>query len=141
METEGFKIVGNTKTTWVSIIFLNKVVLEKFKTLLIKMARYTFTHEIAKTNYEYLCDLDIILRLTSMVSMLEIVKGLSKYVQNSKTFIDDFVTRMKLCQANFHNMYCDEEKKYNYINFPKFCNFSDHNFYAFAYCVVEQPYY
>jgi hypothetical protein len=24
-------------------------------------------------------------------------------------------------------MHCDEEKKYNYINFPKFRNFIDHN--------------
>jgi hypothetical protein len=130
METKGFKIVGNTKTSSISIIFLNKVVLEKFKTLLVKMAQDAFTHEIAKTNYEYSCDLDIILRLPGMVSMLEVVKGLSKYVQNPKTFIDDFVTHMKLCQANFHNMYCDEEKKYNYIKFPKFHNFIDHNFHA-----------
>jgi hypothetical protein len=62
-----------------------------------------------------------------MVSMLEVVKGLSKYVQNPKTFIYDFVTRVKLCQANFHKMYCDEKKNHNYINFLKFCNFIDHN--------------
>jgi hypothetical protein len=127
METKGFKIVGNTKIIWISIIFLNKVVLEKFKTLLVKMAQVASTHETTKTNYVYLCDLDTILKLTSMVSLLEVVKGLSKYVQNPKTFIYDFVTRVKLCQANFHNMYCDDEKKYNYINFPKFCNFIDHN--------------
>jgi len=59
--------------------------------------------------------------------MLEVVKGLSKYVQNPKTFIYDFVTCMKLWQANFHNMHCDEEKKCNYINFPKFRTFIDHN--------------
>jgi len=79
METKGFKIVGNTKTSWISIIFLNKVVFEKFKTLLVKMAQDAFTHETTKTNYEYLCDLDIILRLIGMVSMLEVVKGLNKF--------------------------------------------------------------
>jgi hypothetical protein len=55
-----------------------------FKTLLVKIGQNASTHETAKTNYEYLCDLDIILRLIGMVSMLEIVKGLSKYVQNPK---------------------------------------------------------
>jgi hypothetical protein len=58
----------------------NKVVFAKFKILLIKMAQDASIHETIKANYEYLCDLEIVLQLTSVVPMLEIVWGLNKYV-------------------------------------------------------------
>jgi hypothetical protein len=54
----------------------------------------------------YLCD-----------AYVENFASLSKYVENWKTFICDFANNVKLCQVDLHNIYYDEKKKYNYINF------------------------
>jgi len=91
----------------------SKVVLEEFKTLSVKMAE-DVVNEYAIANYELLCDIETIMGLTYLLHMLEALQGLSKYAQNKKTFICDFVGSVKLCQVDLHNMYCNEKKKYNY---------------------------
>jgi len=108
------------------VVVPNKVVLEEFKTLLVKMAEDATTNEFVIVNYELLCDIETILGLTCLPPMLEALQGLSKYVQNRKAFICDFVGSVKLCQVDLHNMYCNEKKKYNYSDFPQFQNFIDH---------------
>lgn len=42
METKVFKIVQNIKTKWINMFSPNKVILEEFKTLLVKMAHDFF---------------------------------------------------------------------------------------------------
>ncbi len=69
-------------------------------------------------NYKLFCDVETIKGFTCVIPMLESVQILSKYAQNRKMFICDFVRRVKLCQANLHKKYCDEEKKYSCTNFP-----------------------
>jgi hypothetical protein len=110
------------------MIVLSKVVLEEFKTLFVKLAEDTTTNEFVIVNYELLCDIETVMGLTCLLPMLEALQGLSKYVQNIETFIYDFVGSVKLGRADLHNMYCDEEKKYNYNDFPQFHNFIDHTF-------------
>jgi hypothetical protein len=105
----------------------SKVVFEEFKTILVKMAK-DVVNEYVATNYEMLCDIEIVLGLTCLLPMLEVVQGLNKYAQNKKTFICDFVDNVKLCQVDLHNMYYNEKKKYNYNDFPQFWNFIDHTF-------------
>jgi hypothetical protein len=48
----------------------SKVVLEEFKTLLVKMVDVT-TNEFVIINYELLCDIETILGLTCLLPMLE----------------------------------------------------------------------
>ncbi len=107
METKGLKILCNIKTNWINMVVPSKVVLEKFKTLLVKLAKHVIVIESAIVNYELLCDIEIVLGFTCLLPMLEALHGLSKYVQNIKTFICDFVGNVKLCQVDLHNMYCD----------------------------------
>jgi predicted glycosyltransferase involved in capsule biosynthesis len=40
------------------------------------------THDTIKTNLELLCDVEVFLGLTYIIPILEIVQGLSKFVQN-----------------------------------------------------------
>ncbi len=77
-------------------------------------------NESTTANYELLCDIETVMGLTCLLPMLEALQGLNKYVQNRNTFICDFVGSVKLCQVDLHNMYHDEEKKYNYSDFPQF---------------------
>jgi hypothetical protein len=93
----------------------SKVILEEFKTLLVKMAQDAIVNEFTTTNCELTCEVETILGLTSMMPMLQILQGLNKYVQNHETFICDFVNNVKLFEVDLHNMHCDEDKKYNWV--------------------------
>jgi hypothetical protein len=49
----------------------SKVVLEEFKTLLVKMAKDVVVNENTTINYELLCDIEIVLGFTYLLPMLE----------------------------------------------------------------------
>jgi hypothetical protein len=120
METKGLK------TRWINMVAPSKVVLEEFKTLLVRMVEDAIINEFVVANYELLCDIEILMGLTCLLPMLEALQGLNKYAQNKKTFIYDFMVSVKLGQVDLHNMYYNEEKKYNYSDFPQFRNFINH---------------
>ncbi len=117
METKGFKIFGNIKTTWIKMVATSKLVLEKLKIVLMKIPQDFYTNESTTMNFELLCDIvPIIVYLCDPY-----VGSCAKFEQVfDKILIYDFVSIVKLCQVDLHNMYCDEEKKYKYINFPQF---------------------
>jgi len=124
METKGFKIFGNIKITWISMVATSKVVLEKLKIVLMKMAQDLYTNESTTMNFELLCDIVTII----VYSCDPYVGNHAKFEQAfDKILIYDFVNFVKLCQVDLH-MYCDEEKKYKYINFPQFSKFIEHAF-------------
>jgi len=71
METKHFKILCNIKTKWINMVVPSKVVLEEFKTLLVKMAKDVVVNENTTINYELLCDIEIVLGFTYLLPMLE----------------------------------------------------------------------
>jgi hypothetical protein len=71
METKRFKILCNIKTKWIYMVVPSKVVLEEFKTLLVKMVEDVVTNEYVVINYELLCDIEIVLGFTYLLPMLE----------------------------------------------------------------------
>lgn len=70
METKGLKILQNTNIKLINMIFTSKLVIEKFKIFLLKMVYNASINEIIVANYEFLCELDIILGLTCMIPKL-----------------------------------------------------------------------
>jgi hypothetical protein len=104
------------------------VVLEEFMTLLVKMAQDSTTNKFVVVNYELLCDVDAIMGFICVILMLEFVQILSKYAQNRKIFVCDFVNNVKLCQVDLHKKYCDEDNKYNCTDFFQFKNLNNHTF-------------
>jgi hypothetical protein len=50
---------------------------------------------VANTNYELLCDVEIVMGLTCVLPTLEVMQSLNKLVQNKDTFICDFVSAVK----------------------------------------------
>jgi len=82
METKGFNILWNIKTWWINMVALFKVVLEEFKTHIVKMAQNFALNEFVVVNYELLCDVESIMGLIYVIPMVESVQILSKYVQN-----------------------------------------------------------
>jgi hypothetical protein len=71
METKRFKILCNIKTKWINMVVPSKVVLEEFKTLLVKMAKDVVVNEYATINYELLCDIEIVLGFIYLLPMLK----------------------------------------------------------------------
>lgn len=118
METKSFNILWNIKIQWISIVVPSKVVLEEFMTLFVKMAQDSTTNKFLAVNYELLCDhVDTIMGFIFRILMLEFVQILNKYAHNGKMFVCGFVNNVKLCQADLHKKYCDEDNKYNCIDF------------------------
>jgi hypothetical protein len=99
------------------MVATSKVVLEKFKIVLMKMSLDFYINESTTMNFELLCDIVIII-----VYLCDPYVGSHANFEQvfDKILIYDFVNFVKLCQVDLHNMYCDEEKKYKYINFPQF---------------------
>jgi len=59
-----------------------RVVLEEFKTLIVKMAQDSVFNEFVAMNSELLCDVETIMGFICVIPMVEFVQILSKYVQN-----------------------------------------------------------
>jgi hypothetical protein len=66
------------------------------------------THDTIKFFLELLCDVEVFLGLSYIIPMLEIVQGLSKFVQNWNIFICVFVDVVKECKGKFYKMYYDQ---------------------------------
>jgi hypothetical protein len=64
------------------MLSLSKKILSEYKTLVIKMVEDNVTLDIGKTNYEVMCDLEMLLGLSCIIPLLELVQGLSKFAQS-----------------------------------------------------------
>ncbi len=99
------------------MVATSKAILEKLKTILMKMPQDFYINESTTMNFELLCDI-----MTTIVFLCDPYVGSHANFEQvfDKILIYDFVSIVKLCQVDLHNMYCDEEKKYKYTNFPQF---------------------
>jgi hypothetical protein len=75
------------------------------------------SHDIAKITLESLCDVAVFLGLTCIIPMLELVYGLSKFVQNWDIFICDYVVGAKECEVQLYLMYYDQQTMYGQKEF------------------------
>jgi hypothetical protein len=66
-------------------------VFNEYKTLMVKINHANASKPSARTNYEVLCDVKIIMGPTCMLPMLEVVHSLGKFVQNKDTFSFDII--------------------------------------------------
>ncbi len=81
MQTKGNNIFWNVKIRWIFMLSFAKIVMAKYKTLLMKMALDSPTNRQIKLNYENLCDLQVLLGLVFILSLLESVHALIKFAQ------------------------------------------------------------
>jgi hypothetical protein len=70
METKGAKILKNVKTRWIFILSFVQRVMAKYRTLLINMALDALINDKAKTNFDRLCDVQILLGFVAILSLL-----------------------------------------------------------------------
>ncbi len=71
-------------------------------------------------NLNYLSDVELILKLACILSMLEYVHVLIKITQKKDVFVCDFVESIKLAQQQLYWLYCDPYAKYEDSTFDEF---------------------
>ncbi len=64
----------------------------QYKTLVVHMINDLNHVAVAKTNLEYLCNIEVVVGLMCIMPMLEAIHALIKFVQAHDTFFYDFVT-------------------------------------------------
>ncbi len=64
MKIEGLIIIHNFKTLWVSILAPSKCVFLKYILFVVKMNEDNMWNSLTKTNYELLCECDIVFRFS-----------------------------------------------------------------------------
>ncbi len=79
METKGAKILKNVKTRWIFILLLVWRVMAKYITLLINMTLDAPINDKAKTNFDVLCDVQILLGLVAILSLLQLIHNSIKF--------------------------------------------------------------
>ncbi len=60
---------------------------------------------LARFNLDLLCDLHMLLGLSSLLPLLEAMHALIKFAQGKDIFICDFVVVIKICQIDLYMMY------------------------------------
>jgi hypothetical protein len=73
--------------------------MEKYKTLLMKMALDMDANSQVVTNFEHLVDLDMLLYLYYILRFLGYVHSLIKFYQCNDIFVCNFLRVVKICQA------------------------------------------
>lgn len=97
VETWGFKIFFNVKIQWISIMEPLKCVPIKYNTLIVKMLQDNINIAQAKLNFNLLCDLHTFLTLYWLLSLLDVINVLVKFVQGTNVFICNFIAIVKIC--------------------------------------------
>ncbi len=80
--------------------------------LLLKMAKDNCINQQVKLNFEQVCDLQIMLRLTCILSFLEFVHVLIEFTQMQNIFVYDLVVAIKVQQGDLYNMCYDQTSKF-----------------------------
>lgn len=86
------------------MLFFVKRVFEKYKTFVVKMNDGLHSIEVARNNFEFLCDVEVVMGLIYIMFMLEVLHGFIKFIQSCDIFVCDFVIAIKMCCGNGKSM-------------------------------------
>jgi hypothetical protein len=76
---------------------LTKMVMVMYKPLLAKMAKNNPLIMFAKVNFELLCDVNLLIFLSYLLSVLEIIHALIKFAQKRDALVCNYVVAIKIC--------------------------------------------
>jgi hypothetical protein len=96
--------------------------------LIMKMSQDNINVIQARLNLNLLCDLHTLLDLSYLLPLLKVVNILIKFAQRKNIFICNFVTIIKIFQANIFMTYFDPFTSYQHEHFQVFCDIVDNNF-------------
>ncbi len=94
METKGAKNLKMLSST--------KRVMEKYKTLLTKMAIDGPTNDNAKANFDLFCNVKFLMSFVAIFSLLHLFHNLIKFGKLQDVVICDFMATKKKCQRKIY---------------------------------------
>jgi len=100
MRANGNKILWNVKTHWINMFNPAKQVMSMYMPLLAKMAENGPSLLTTKVNYELLCDVNLLIFLACLLTMLETIHGLMKFSQKWDIFACDYVQPSNFVKDN-----------------------------------------
>ncbi len=86
---------------------LAKKLLEEYKPLVVKKIEHIHAILVAKTTFEFLQDVEIVMGVICIMPMLKVVYEFIKFVQSHDTFVCDFVRIVKVCFVDLYTFYCN----------------------------------
>jgi hypothetical protein len=79
------------------MLFFVKRILEEYKTFVVKMNNGLHAIEVTRINFEFLCDVEVIMGFIYIMPMLEVLHGFIKFTRSCDIFVCDFVISIKMC--------------------------------------------
>jgi hypothetical protein len=119
VETEGFIMLRNVKTRWISLLEPLRRIMDEYKTLIAKMCeddvvkklyltvKQAAAKETTRLNCDLLCDVGTLLALPCLMPLLQSVDSLMNFAQSNHVFVSDYVAAVKICQTQLYMMYSD----------------------------------
>jgi hypothetical protein len=86
------------------MLSLSKKIFVEYRSLVVKMVHDNVVFQTTKVNYELLCDVETFLGLACIMPLLEIMQGLSKFMQGRQNLTCNFVSIVKLVKANVQHV-------------------------------------
>ena len=136
METGSLKLLRNVKTQWILVLEPLKCILQKYKTLIVKMGEDAAVKNLnakdkeastkVRNNLDLLYDVETLLALSCLILLLEPIESLIKFAQSSKVCVSDYVAIVKIYQVKIYMMYIDP----NTSLMEMFCNIIEDSSYA-----------
>jgi hypothetical protein len=126
MKAKGNKILQNVKTHWNNMLSLAKRTLSMYMPLVAKMAKDIPSLMVAWVNFEFRCDVNLLISLFSLIPMLEIIHALIKFAQKRDVFVYDYVATIKICQRQLYIHYSNPTMKYSFNVFKEFHDLVDY---------------
>jgi hypothetical protein len=120
LDTNGNKILQNVKPRWISLLPPMVRILDEYKTLVANMD--ICDTDLDKKNLALLCNFETLLSLTVMIPLLECVNRLIKFAQQRHVYVCDYVTAVKVCQAELYERFVDSDTAYTPLYFRHFNN-------------------
>jgi hypothetical protein len=95
-------------------------VMNEYRTLVVKMLEDQDDVETAKASFHHLIDVQIVISLSCLISMLKCLHSLIQLGQKRDIFICDYLSALKRCQAKITVYYIDEKSRFQHDVFWDF---------------------
>jgi hypothetical protein len=114
LHSKGLKILRNVKTRWLSMMSPAIQIMTEYKSLLLKMMIDKEEFDVAKTCFDHLVDVQIVISLSCLVSMLRSLHSLMQFAQKIDIYICNYLAIIQLCTADITTYYINPQTRFKH---------------------------
>jgi hypothetical protein len=124
LQTKGLKILKQVKTRWLSMMSPAIRVMNKYRTLVVKMMEDQDEVDTTRTSFHHLIDIQIVVSLSCLIPMLKSLHQLMQLGQKRDVYICDYLDALKRCQVDITAFYINDMTKFQHEVFWDFKAFT-----------------